>query len=125
VPNAVLSDPAFAVDSTMYQDLLEMEKKLDWNMMRKRAEISDALNRVVSVRTSLPISAIPNVTGLYQNTRTLRLFVSHTVSDQVWQSGATPPEPNFETGQGVPAWQLKIEGRLIEVYTVVSKGTIA
>lgn len=51
-------------------------------------------------------------------TRTLRLFLSHTVSGQSWQTGDASAEatvPNFETGEGVPAWQFKLEGRLIEV----------
>ena len=50
VPGTVLSDPAFGVDSKMYTDLQEMERKLDWNMMRKKAEIQDAMGRVASVR---------------------------------------------------------------------------
>lgn len=29
----------------MYQDLLEMERKLDWTMMRKKVEVQDALAR--------------------------------------------------------------------------------
>lgn len=33
----------------MYQDLLEMERKLDWTMMRKRVEVQDALGRIPSV----------------------------------------------------------------------------
>ncbi|KAJ7355471.1 SWI/SNF complex protein [Mycena albidolilacea] len=82
----------------MYQDLLGMERKLDWTMMRKKAEIQDAL--VKSPTT----------------TRILRLFMSHTVSGQSWQ---TTPDlndaPNFETGEGIPAWQLRIEGRLLEL----------
>jgi len=45
IPNVILQDPDFAQDSRMYQDLLEMERKLDWTMMRKRAEIQDALSR--------------------------------------------------------------------------------
>ena len=56
---------------------------------------------------------------LPQTTRTLRLFLSHTSSGQAWQSetsaSGTSDPPNFETGQGIPAWQLKIEGRLLEV----------
>ncbi|KAH9012860.1 SWI/SNF complex 60 kDa subunit [Lactarius deliciosus] len=93
----ILSDPQLSVDSKMYQDLLEMEKKLDWTIMRKKAEVQDALGRTASV------------------TRTLRLFLSHTVSGQAWQSGetstpGTADPPNFETGQGIPAWQLKVEG---------------
>ncbi|KZV74852.1 SWI/SNF complex subunit [Peniophora sp. CONT] len=95
VPGAVLSDPAFSVDSKMYSDLQEMERKLDWTMMRKKAEIQDAMGRVATT------------------SRTLRVFVSHTVSEQVWQT-SNSDEPNFETGKGVPAWQLKIEGRLLE-----------
>ncbi|KAJ7908286.1 SWI/SNF complex protein [Mycena leptocephala] len=82
----------------MYQDLLAMERKLDWTMMRKKAEIQDALVRTPTT------------------TRTLRLFMSHTVSGQSWQ---TTPDlndaPNFETGEGIPAWSLKIEGRLLEL----------
>ncbi|KAH9062649.1 SWI/SNF complex subunit [Lactarius deliciosus] len=102
LPASILSDPQLSVDSKMYQDLLEMEKKLDWTIMRKKAEVQDALGRTASV------------------TRTLRLFLSHTVSGQAWQSGetstpGTADPPNFETGQGIPAWQLKVEGRLLEL----------
>ncbi|KAH9170731.1 SWI/SNF complex subunit [Lactarius sanguifluus] len=102
LPASILSDPQLSVDSKMYQDLLEMEKKLDWTIVRKKAEVQDALGRTASV------------------TRTLRLFLSHTVSGQAWQSGetstpGTADPPNFETGQGIPAWQLKVEGRLLEL----------
>ncbi|KAM6493215.1 SWI/SNF complex protein [Amanita muscaria] len=82
----------------MYQDLMEMERKLDWNMMRKRMEVQDALSRAPTT------------------TRTLRIFLSHTVSSQSWQTGTdAPPQPNLETGEGIPAWSLKIEGRLLEL----------
>ncbi|KAI9454270.1 SWI/SNF complex subunit [Russula earlei] len=100
LPASILSDPQLSVDSQMYQDLLEMEKKLDWTIMRKKAEVQDALGRTAFT------------------TRTLRLFLSHTASGQAWQSetstSGTAEPPNFETGQGIPAWQLKIEGRLLE-----------
>lgn len=33
----------------MYQDLLEMERKLDWTMTRKRVEVQDALGRTPTV----------------------------------------------------------------------------
>jgi SWI/SNF-related matrix-associated actin-dependent regulator of chromatin subfamily D len=105
----------------MYQDLQEMEKKLDWTIMRKKAEVQDALGRSASVSVNL-ISSWAMLDGHYaQTTRTLRLFVSHTSSGQSWQSEApqsqsgTADAPNFETGQGIPAWQLKVEGRLLEV----------
>jgi SWI/SNF-related matrix-associated actin-dependent regulator of chromatin subfamily D len=38
----------------------------------------------------------------------------------VWQNGDVGTDGasrtvNFDTGEGIPAWQLKIEGRLLEV----------
>ncbi|THV05288.1 SWI/SNF complex 60 kDa subunit [Dendrothele bispora CBS 962.96] len=96
LPNVILQNPEFAEDSKMYQSLLDMERKLDWTMTRKRAEIQDALSR--------------NPT----TTRTLRLFLSHTVSGQSWQTEGTEGH-NFETGEGIPGWEFKIEGRLLEL----------
>jgi len=49
IPNVILQNPSFAGDSEMYQDLLEMERRLDWTMMRKRVEVQDALGRVPTV----------------------------------------------------------------------------
>ena len=49
IPNVILQNPSFAEDSKMYQDLLEMERRLDWTMMRKRMEVQDALGRVPTV----------------------------------------------------------------------------
>ncbi|KAF5392127.1 hypothetical protein D9757_003196 [Collybiopsis confluens] len=91
-------NPDFAEDSEMYQSLLEMERKLDWTITRKRMEIQDTLSR--------------NPT----TTRTLRMFVSHTASGQSWQKGTEGDNmAHPETGESIPAWQLKIEGRLLEV----------
>src|ERR1700691_5484849 len=64
--------------------------------------------------------------GSLQTTRTLRIFLSHTVSGQVWQTGEAAAAAteggdaavNFETRQGIPAWAIKIEGRLLEVRIV-------
>ncbi|KAG6850381.1 hypothetical protein H0H93_013936 [Arthromyces matolae] len=95
IPNVILQNPDFAQDSRMYQDLLEMERKLDWTMMRKRSEIQDTLTRNPST------------------SRTLRLFLSHSVSGQLWQGGGDITA-NFETGEGIPAWAFKLEGRLLE-----------
>ncbi|TEB33685.1 SWI/SNF complex 60 kDa subunit [Coprinellus micaceus] len=96
IPNVLLENPAFAQDSKMYQELLETERRLDWTMTRKRIEVQDALSRTPST------------------TRTLRIFLGHTVSGQVWQTGGEPSAANFETGEGIPAWQVRIEGRLLE-----------
>ena len=53
LPNAVLQHPDFAADSKMYQDLLQMERKLDWTMTRKKVEVQDALVRTPTVRAKL------------------------------------------------------------------------
>jgi SWI/SNF-related matrix-associated actin-dependent regulator of chromatin subfamily D len=53
----------------------------------------------------------------------LRIFLSHTVSGQVWQQPETGDTThNFDTGQGIPSWQLKIEGRVLEVGTGSTEG---
>ncbi|KAJ7585081.1 SWI/SNF complex 60 kDa subunit [Mycena floridula] len=97
LPNVLLQNPEFAEDSQMYQSLLDMERKLDWTMTRKRVEIQDALARIPTT------------------TRTLRIFLSHTVSGQPWQVGVEGAEmASIETGENAPAWVFKIEGRLLE-----------
>jgi hypothetical protein len=40
----------FSGEAQMYQELLEVERKLDWTMTRKKVEIEDALTRVQPVR---------------------------------------------------------------------------
>lgn len=55
IPNALAQLPDFAQESQMYQSLLEMEKKLDWTMSRKRVEVQDALARNPIVRPSTRI----------------------------------------------------------------------
>ncbi|PIL26284.1 hypothetical protein GSI_12040 [Ganoderma sinense ZZ0214-1] len=100
LPNALLQSPEFAQDSAMYRDLLQMERKLDWTMTRKRVEVHDALQRIIPA------------------TRTLRIFLSHTVSGQAWQQDGADSEaakPNPETGENIPAWQLRIDGRMLEL----------
>lgn len=49
LPNTLLQSPEFAEDSAMYRDLLQMERKLDWTMTRKRVEVHDALQRIIPV----------------------------------------------------------------------------
>lgn len=49
LPNVLVQSPEFAEDSAMYRDLLQMERKLDWTMTRKRVEVHDALQRIIPV----------------------------------------------------------------------------
>jgi hypothetical protein len=62
-----------------------------------------------------------------QTKRTLRIFVSNTAYNQPWQTqantdgvaaaldGSAKPEINAETGEGIPGWTLRVEGRLLDV----------
>ena len=46
----------------------------------------------------------------------MRIFLSHTVSGQAWQKGSENADAlNVESGEGIPAWTFKVEGRLLEV----------
>jgi hypothetical protein len=49
LPQSLTGNPTFAADSKMYQDLLDMERRLDWQMMRKKAEIQDTIGRPLTV----------------------------------------------------------------------------
>lgn len=37
-------------ESAMFEDLLKMEQKLDWTILRKKAEVTDALGKPIRVR---------------------------------------------------------------------------
>jgi hypothetical protein len=122
LPQSLTGNPTFAADSKMYQDLLDMERRLDWQMMRKKAEIQDTIGRPLTVSVSVEPHgrhAKNGIDAYGQTVRTLRLFLSHTVSGQAWQTGGPSSFEgagvNLETGEGIPAWQLKLEGRLLEV----------
>ncbi|WWC95792.1 hypothetical protein V866_002658 [Kwoniella sp. B9012] len=74
-------------DSPAFTDLLKLEQKLDWTLLRKKAEINDALGKPIRVK------------------RTLRVFISNTAHDQEWQKAqAEPaPEPLPTAAEGTPA----------------------
>jgi len=61
IPNALAQLPEFAEDSKMYQSLLEMERKLDWTMNRKKVEVQDALARNPTVCARSLSSAMGSV----------------------------------------------------------------
>ncbi|KAG8906426.1 SWI/SNF complex component snf12 [Tulasnella sp. 403] len=85
-------------ENVLYQELQDMERSLDWTMTRKRMEINEAMDKPAKIR------------------RKLRVFLSHSTSGQAWQE----PLPSltdgvdFDTGQGIPAWTFRIEGRLLD-----------
>lgn len=133
---------------------MKIEQKLDWTLLRKKAEINDALGRSTRVK------------------RTLRVFLSNTVHNQPWQTGSSgekdgdvqmgeekktdgenkegenkeggegekkegeenkaegsstagaPPGVDVKTGNGVAGWVLRIEGRLLDVSRCMETGFI-
>lgn len=79
-----------------YKDLRDIERRLDATMTRKRLDIVDSVNRNAK---------------LY---KTLRIWVSNTVEDQVWQGNGLNVDafdfaPNMEA-----SFRVKIEGRLLD-----------
>lgn len=89
-------------ESAMFEDLLKMEQKLDWTILRKKAEVNDAIGKPTRIK------------------RTMRVYLSNTAYNQAWQkeediaAGKEPMSVNVETGDGIPGWDLKIEGRLLD-----------
>ncbi|KAJ6441701.1 MYB DNA-binding domain-containing protein [Purpureocillium lavendulum] len=80
-----------------YKDLREIERVLDATTTRKRLDISESVNRS---HTKL--------------TKTLRIWISNTVEDQVWQGNdlnvdAFDFTPNMEA-----SYRVKVEGRLLD-----------
>lgn len=111
---------ALVSDSPAFSELVRMEAKLDWTLLRKKAEINDALGRSTRIK------------------RTLRVFLSNTAHDQAWQREEKEGENKGEdasmadgekkdgeseekkdvdvnTGKGVAGWVLRIEGRMLDV----------
>ena len=50
LPQTILQSSDFP-DSKFYQQLLDMERKLDWTMLRKKVEIQDAMGKPTHVRS--------------------------------------------------------------------------
>lgn len=98
LPSNLNSIESVKSHSKMYDDLIRFEKRLDMLSAHKRSQIQDSLQRPL------------------KSTRKLRIFISNSASFQPWQQQNVPqPELNFESGLGIPSWNLKIEGRLLDV----------
>ena len=79
-----------------YKDLREVEKKLDYAMMRKRLDIQDTVNRNV------------------KRQKTMRIWISNTVENQPWQRPALD-ENSFDFNSGADAtYKVKIEGKILD-----------
>lgn len=102
-------------DYKLYEELSNAERKLDWTVSRKRAELQDALSRSHTVGGNMHSKA--NSLRFRQAHKVLRVFVSHRCSGQSWQTNQNDPESqtiDFQSGEGIPSWTLKVEGRVLQ-----------
>ncbi|KAH7040397.1 uncharacterized protein B0I36DRAFT_9817 [Microdochium trichocladiopsis] len=91
IDNATIGDMA-----SRYRDLREFERRLDATMTRKRLDIVDSVNRSV------------------KRWKTLRIWISNTAEDQVWQ-GNDLDVNSFDFSSNLePTYRVKIEGRLLD-----------
>jgi SWI/SNF-related matrix-associated actin-dependent regulator of chromatin subfamily D len=79
-----------------YKDLRDVEKKLDYAMMRKRLDIQDTVNRNV------------------KRQKTMRIWISNTVENQPWQRPALD-ENSFDFNSGADStYKVKLEGKILD-----------
>ncbi|KAI9791203.1 MAG: SWI/SNF complex component snf12 [Peltula sp. TS41687] len=81
-----------------YKALRDLERRMDAAMMRKRIDIQEAVNKNV------------------KRYRTLRVWISNTVENQVWQESRTSLDENtFDFSTETDAnYRVKIEGRILD-----------
>ncbi|KAH8677728.1 hypothetical protein BX600DRAFT_135541 [Xylariales sp. PMI_506] len=79
-----------------YRELRDFERKLDATMTRKRLDIVDSVNRSI------------------KRWKTLRIWITNTAEDQVWQSGALNVDSFDFSSNLEPTYRVKIEGRLLD-----------
>ena len=79
-----------------YKDLRDIERKLDYTMMRKRLDIQDSVNRNV------------------KRHKTMRIWISNTADNQPWQAqGLDADAFDFNSGED-GTYRVKIEGKLLD-----------
>ncbi|KAK0560316.1 SWI/SNF and RSC complex subunit Ssr3 [Tilletia horrida] len=96
-------------ESAFYYDLQLLERKLDWTIARKRAEIADSITKPARIK------------------RTLRIFISNTCANQPFQTKSQSGAEGADGAAGggadgsaantvvdAPSWTLRIQGRLLE-----------
>ncbi|RMD44427.1 hypothetical protein DV735_g711, partial [Chaetothyriales sp. CBS 134920] len=79
-----------------YKDLREVERKLDYAMMRKKLDIQDSFSR----------------NGKRQ--KTMRIWISNTAENQPWQRGPLD-ENTFDFNTGADStWKVRLEGKILD-----------
>lgn len=79
-----------------YKELRDFERRLDATMTRKRLDVIDSVNRHS------------------KRFKTLRIWVSNTVEDQLWQGNGLDADSFDFTSNLESTYRVKIEGRLLE-----------
>ena len=79
-----------------YRELREVEKKLDYTMMRKRLDIQDSFSRNV------------------KRQKTMRIWISNTAENQPWQRGPMD-ENSFDFNSGADStYRVRVEGKILD-----------
>ena len=79
-----------------YKELREVERKLDYAMMRKRLDIGDSVHR------------------MNKRHKTMRIWISNSAENQPWQERVLDSDA-FDFGTGFDGtYKVRIEGRIID-----------
>ncbi|KAF3766368.1 hypothetical protein M406DRAFT_256250 [Cryphonectria parasitica EP155] len=79
-----------------YRDLRDFERRLDATITRKRLDVVDSVGRNA------------------KRFKTLRIWISNTVEDQVWQAGELNADSFDFSTNNESSFRVKIEGRLLD-----------
>ncbi|KAI0484632.1 putative 3-phosphoinositide dependent protein kinase-1 [Xylariaceae sp. FL0804] len=90
VDDCVIGDTA-----ERYRELRDFERRLDATMTRKRLDIVDSVNRSA------------------KRWKTLRIWITNTAEDQVWQGNGINVDTFDFSSNLEPTYRVKIEGRLL------------
>ncbi|KAM3449302.1 hypothetical protein MY5147_009768 [Beauveria neobassiana] len=96
IPDGVEDSIINPESAQRYRDLKDIERLLDATITRKRLDVLD------------------NTQHLTKLTKTLRIWISNTVQDQVWQ-GNGPTSDSFDfSGAAEASYRVTIQGRLLD-----------
>ena len=97
-PSLLKSNESLKALSAQSSALSALESTLDWNYSRLHTQLSELVtgNRVAPLQ------------------RSLRIHLTHKPIQQPWQQiGKELETPNFTTNEGVPRWELTINGHIV------------
>lgn len=85
-------------NASIFKQMQDVESNIDALVQRKRLDLQDMIGRSMRIN------------------KTLRIFISSTFADQLWQQGTQ----YFANGED-PTWTLRVEGRLLDDDPVKSR----